>query len=246
MKASSDGTKIGLVFSNVTPSVAEIFDFNLTTGILSNAISLQTYGNEYGVEFSPDNTKLYTTSFGGIRQFDISSGNQATINSSVTQISSAVCLPASIQLGPDGKIYVTRCSNSLGVINAPNYLGTSCNYVNNSINISPASNNTSLPSFIAGYNEKNNKIPECSILSGIETTNLQSEIRIFPNPANEILTISLPENASTTDCILVDNAGKEVKRFTISGGENQVDISVLESGIYILQIGDQIKKITKQ
>ena len=245
MKASSDGTKIGLVFSNVTPSVAEIFDFNLTTGILSNVISLQTYGNEYGVEFSPDNTKLYTTSFGGIRQFDISSGNQATINSSVTQISSAVCLPASIQLGPDGKIYVTRCSNSLGVINAPNYLGTSCNYVNNSINISPASNNTSLPSFIAGYNYKNNKIPECSILSGIETTNLQSEIQLFPNPASETLTISLPENNPNTDCILFDNLGKELRRFVVTGGENLVDVSGLESGSYQLKIGKQLQKIFK-
>ena len=80
----------------------------------------------------------------------------------------------------------------------------------------------------------------------VQAVDEESTLRIFPNPANETLTISLPENASTTDCIIFDNAGKEVKRFTISGGDNQVDITELESGIYILQIGDQIKKITKQ
>lgn len=78
-----------------------------------------------------------------------------------------------------------------------------------------------------------------------ELNNGDNLINIYPNPASETITISLPENASTTDCILVDNAGKEVKRFTISGGENQVDISELESGIYFIQIDSQIRKLIK-
>jgi hypothetical protein len=46
--------------------------------------------------------------------------------------------------------------------------------------------------------------------------------------------ISLPENASRTNCILFDNLGKEVKRYTVSGGENLVGIEELESGIYLI------------
>ncbi len=81
-------------------------------------------------------------------------------------------------------------------------------------------------------------------LPGIETTNLQSEIQLFPNPASETLTISLPENASTTECILVDNLGKEMKRFSVSGVENILDVSDLNKGIYLLKIGEEIRKIS--
>ena len=73
----------------------------------------------------------------------------------------------------------------------------------------------------------------------------ESKLRIFPNPASEYFNISFPENASTNDCVLFDNLGKEVKRFLVSGGENQVDISELESGIYFIRIDSQICKIIK-
>ncbi len=76
-----------------------------------------------------------------------------------------------------------------------------------------------------------------------ELINGDNLINIFPNPASETLTISLPENASTTECILVDNLGKEMKRFSVSGGENLVDVSGLESGMYTLRIGSDSQKI---
>ncbi|CAN5330883.1 hypothetical protein BH10BAC1_BH10BAC1_12340 [soil metagenome] len=39
MKVSPNGTKLALVFSNISPSVAELFDFDANTGILTNCIS---------------------------------------------------------------------------------------------------------------------------------------------------------------------------------------------------------------
>ncbi len=76
-----------------------------------------------------------------------------------------------------------------------------------------------------------------------ELINGDNLINIFPNPASETLTISLPENASTTECILVDNLGKEMKRFMVTGGENLVDVSGLENGMYTLRIGSDSQKI---
>lgn len=75
--------------------------------------------------------------------------------------------------------------------------------------------------------------------------NLSDQFLVFPNPASETLTISLPDNAATTDCILVDNAGKEVKRFIVSGGENLMNISELESGSYLITVGTQLQKFIK-
>ena len=86
----------------------------------------------------------------------------------------------------------------------------------------------------------------CDFILGLYTIDLESNIQLFPNPASETLTISLPENASTTECILFDNAGKEMKRFRVSGGENLVDISGLENGIYLIQIDSEIYKLIKK
>jgi len=81
--------------------------------------------------------------------------------------------------------------------------------------------------------------------AGIEEYPKVNDISIFPNPASETFTISLPDNTSTTDCILFDNAAQEVMRFTVSGGENLVDVSGLECGIYMMQINSQISKLIK-
>ncbi len=109
----------------------------------------------------------------------------------------------------------------------------------------PSSGGATNTQFILTYYSKNTG--SCGNLTNnlIEIQPKSLPIQIFPNPASETLTIALPENASTTDCTLFDNLGKEVKRFTVSGGENLVDVSELESGIYFIQIYAQIIKLIK-
>jgi hypothetical protein len=87
-------------------------------------------------------------------------------------------------------------------------------------------------------------IDYCKFLE-LEDLNKTIVINIFPNPSSETLTISLPENTSKTECILFNNAGKEVKQFTISSVDNVVNISDLESGIYMMRIKSQIFKVVK-
>ena len=236
MKASSNGNKIGLAFTNVSPSVAELFDFNTTTGVLSNVISLLTYNGEYGVEFSNDNSKLYITSGHGLVQYDISSDDQSTINLSVFQISSASCEPGPLQLGPDGKIYVARCTTVLGIINSPNNIGISCNYIDYGINISPATHNTSLPSFIAGYNYKNNERPGC-ITTGIENDFLFNQLKISPNPFSTSTQISFDKTYRNIALYLYDLQGKLLLQNHYSDC-NQITLhrNQLSNGLYFLKI----------
>lgn len=235
MKASSDGSKIALVFSNTNPAVAELFQFNAATGILSNTISLQTNGSEYGLEFSPDNSKLYTTGLGGLNQFDISSDNQTIINASKTQISAGVCLPSPLQLGPDGKIYVARCGTYLGVINNPNNSGTACNYVNNAFSIAPAHHNTSLPLFIAGYHYKNKRNPVCSSLELSEIS--LNTMQTVPNPANERLEITTGNSLNDAVLSITDCFGKKVRELThLSGQSFILEREHLPAGLYFVHL----------
>lgn len=245
MKASPNGNKIGLAFANATPAVAEVFDFNSLTGIVNNPISLTSNIGNYGVEFSPDNTKFYLTSVNGIFQFDLMAGGgtQISINSSKTQITNVACLPGPLQLGPNDKIYISRCDNTLGVINFPNNLGTACNYIDSVINISPAVNNTSLPMFIAGYNYTNNKIPNCIFTSVDNSLLISNELKVYPNPFNEIFTIELPDK-ETFSLLVYDVMGRKVYERKNSNGTVKVDCSTFSKGIYFVQARNEKNILT--
>jgi hypothetical protein len=127
MTASVDGTKIGLAIYRMNKF--EIFDFNKGTGQLSNCISSPAvYYEAYGVEFSPDGSKFYGTTIAPNRiyQFDMLQPNP--LNASIL-ITSPVEDPRSLQLGPDGKIYVSILNSTyLSVIHRPNEAGLLCQY----------------------------------------------------------------------------------------------------------------------
>lgn len=140
MKISTDGAKLVMCI-NATNEL-ELFDFNNLTGIVSNPITFPTiYINPYGLEFSPDNSKLYVCEAGNqggpadIYQFDLLAGTPAAILASAVSIgSSSNIYLGPLQTGPDCKIYVGRFQTGyLGVINDPNQSGVASNYVDTAI-----------------------------------------------------------------------------------------------------------------
>lgn len=242
MKASPDGTMIGLVFSNVNPAVAELFSFDNETGILSNPLSLETNGNEYGFEFSPDNTKVYFTNLSGLFQFDLTAGggSEEAINLSKVQIMMPYsCGPAGLQLGPNGKIYVGRCDSFLGVINEPNVSGNACNFEDEAIQLGTTASTISFPSFIHGYEYHNNTF-ECG---GV---NIESEevvqLQVYPNPASDQVIIdgAFPSNARFK---LLNPLGQVVLQEQVFGnGKHTIMVNELPSGVFFYQLteGDRV------
>lgn len=156
MKASIDGKKIAFVNMHTG---AGLLDFDNSTGQISNYVQINQNGG-YGVEFSPDGTKLYTSfhafdylnSSGALYQFDLTSGNETIINQSKTFIGkNAVGTDMrGLQLGPDGKIYVARSlGKHLGVIHDPNTLGISCNYIDSGFSLNNKICLWTFPSFVS-------------------------------------------------------------------------------------------------
>ncbi len=151
LKASPDGNK--LAFTTFYNGYTCLFDFNKTTGEITNPINLDLGSAGYGTSFSQDNSKLYFSrvdetqggvsflSNGSIVQFDISSNDPSTIQNSMTEIFSSPTGFRSLKLGPDGKIYVARTTlanggngaSYLGVINNPNESGLACNFLNDGV-----------------------------------------------------------------------------------------------------------------
>lgn len=161
LKASHDGNKLAMATrystgGNAQQGFVELFDFNNTTGVVSNPLNLGFHPYAYGVEFSPDGSRLYTNQSQPciIFQFNMCAGSPGAIVASKTQVgTSPNGWAGALQLGPDNLIYHTRIyANSIARINSPNTLGVGCNYVDNAVMLSGGTQaRAGLPNFPASY-----------------------------------------------------------------------------------------------
>jgi gliding motility-associated-like protein len=125
-------------------SSIEIFDFDNESGAVSAAkISPPDYQGAYGLEFSPDNTKLYLSTLDNVNfipafpsilyQFDLTSAD-IFADPRVIYTSTNAFRFGSLQLGIDGRIYMAKSINAtshsddLSVIYNPNRPDTLCNF----------------------------------------------------------------------------------------------------------------------
>ncbi|WP_350286941.1 gliding motility-associated C-terminal domain-containing protein [uncultured Croceitalea sp.] len=123
LKASPSGRKLAAV--SFYGNRLELSDFDNATGLISNVVSVD-YGTTfepYGVEFSPDENKVYVSLYTGqqLRAYDISTFTSAAIASSETIIANTSLAPGSLQLAKDGNIYVVEeTAYYIGFIDNPN------------------------------------------------------------------------------------------------------------------------------
>ena len=140
--------------------IIDIFDFDNSTGTLSNFITITgfTYINgPYGLEFSEDSSKLYATDGASTKvyQFDLSytSATDMTIHAIEVGDVSGGSLGAA-QMGPDNRIYVADLDEPyLHVIHDSNKLGVECSFKENYFVLSGASSGATsqwgLPNFVS-------------------------------------------------------------------------------------------------
>ncbi|GGG25199.1 hypothetical protein GCM10011532_05690 [Christiangramia forsetii] len=173
MKISPDGKKIAIAFtgtslgnsSNGTKSSGKVYlyDFNDVTGKVTNENLILNNTYPYGVEFSADSKKLYTTAntynnrdqlqSGELYQFDL---ERINIGASKSLINTSNNVAGALQLAIDGKIYRAGYPQSSGavhhnflsVINNPEANASSVDYDHNSVDISPRDVKLGLPPFV--------------------------------------------------------------------------------------------------
>jgi len=182
MKASPDGRRIAVAVSygdctitsglspyycGSTTGFFEVFDFDYTTGIVSNPIKISGHHKgAYGIEFSPNGNVLYGStwaSYGGdnkVYQWDLTAGSQSAINNSEVVVANESATTygnfGALQLASNGKIYIARANKTyLSVIKCPNKLGTSCGYIQNGTSLGTGSGRYGLPTFVQSYFDPN-------------------------------------------------------------------------------------------
>lgn len=174
LKSSPNGKKLAIAHQSTKTTNDEgpkgivrntgkvyLYDFNSSTGVVSNQISLLSNVNPYGIEFSSKSKRLYTTtnhySSEGISegsslyQFDLENSN---IASSRSLIKKNDFVSGGLQLAIDEKIYRAGYvkgsldGESLSVINNPEEIGTSCNFSENQVRLKGKKVMLGLPPFI--------------------------------------------------------------------------------------------------
>jgi gliding motility-associated-like protein len=156
MDASPDGNRIGMPVD--WSDRIEFFDFNKTTGVVSNPITINVtddsnppFLRKYGACFSPDGSKFYYTNINSVYQLNLSTYTSAAIASSITLIYSPILEPNNypcfqIEQAPNNKLYVAIGNTGrLDEISNPNSLGLGCAYVINAVSFSPATCQLGLP-----------------------------------------------------------------------------------------------------
>ena len=144
MKISPDGTKLAMAHS---AAKAELFDFDTSTGSVSNARVIYDDDYSYGIEFSPNSKVLYVSNFNlelGLMQYDL------TTNPIASTLLSNNTFRA-LQLGPNGKIYIAKEDDKLGVINNPNIFGLGCDLQIDAVSLLGRKCKLGLPPFMASF-----------------------------------------------------------------------------------------------
>ncbi|MGJ8746106.1 T9SS type B sorting domain-containing protein [Polaribacter sp.] len=139
---------------------AELFDFNASNGQITNErlffVSDSTFDAIYGAEFSANSGILYINEVeNGVYQYNVNAGTLVDIINSKTiliDIFASVDLYGTMQMGPDGKIYIARREEKyLDVINNPEVLGVDCNYILKGLFLDGRNSELGLPPFIQSY-----------------------------------------------------------------------------------------------
>lgn len=154
MKFSPDGSRLATVLSGLDQ--AEVYNFDASTGTVSDAMNLGTITNSfpyvYGIAFSPNGKRLYVDeeNNSNLFQFDLDAGSLAEIIASKTIVgTSSSSAMQTMQLGPDKRLYICRNgSSSLAVVNDPDVAGTGCNFVDYGFYLVQATCVYGLPAFI--------------------------------------------------------------------------------------------------
>lgn len=152
IKVSPNGEKVAAAHTGLN---VDVMDFDTATGVLSNAITLLDFSEGYkeffGIEFSPNSRFLYTSSFSRteLYQFDL---DAVDIMNSVVSLNTTTITFGALQLGIDGKIYITEYQRpTLSVIENPNEKGAASNLNYSSIDLGGRLGVLGLPPFITSY-----------------------------------------------------------------------------------------------
>ncbi|NOU48648.1 MAG: hypothetical protein HOO86_16530 [Bacteroidales bacterium] len=227
MKASPDGSKIALVVPN--DGIIEVFNFNTENGLISidKVSAAGAFNSPYGLEFSPDNSKLYvtTTTTGNLScylyQFDLNNPECFTNYSTIYELADVNRNLGALQLGIDGKIYVANylegnyAFNTLNVIENPDRIGDACNFKFDAVPLAAiTASYTGLPNFVTSFLD----IPHFTWINQCHTQITYFNLRNETNVGTPLW--DFDDNGATSNDLQSNYTFSQPGNYTVSVTEN--------------------------
>ncbi|MBN4071261.1 gliding motility-associated C-terminal domain-containing protein [Crocinitomix catalasitica] len=161
MRFSPSGCKLGLILPYQGDTL-ELFNFDKATGYVFDTKTIYVGGGDRlrGICFSPDNSKVYVSTYKFVIQYDLTLWDQSEISGSKKYAASHE--PSNhgfyrMQIGPNGKIYIVRkrvgvkCSY-LSAFDSPNLGWWGSDFVDTSFVFdSGFDNSLALPNFVSSF-----------------------------------------------------------------------------------------------
>jgi len=207
----------------------EIFDFDNSTGILSNGVTI-SQPSAWGLEFSPNGNLLYASCWfqSNLYQYDLTTYTTNAITASQVSLGTAPN-EGYLQTGPDGKIYVAEyLTNYLGVINKPDSTGLACNFIDTG--------------FYTGANLSSAGLVDKILVNPAFPTGLQTitsnnklSISCYPSPSSGSFTIDMSGYIGDKQISIYDQLGQIV--YQTQSSQNKIVVNnKFASGIYSVSV----------
>lgn len=239
LKASPDGTR--LAFTTFYSGTTCLFRFDAATGAISDPRPLDLEVGGYGVAFSRNSQRLYISgndfrtstpslsANGRLYQFDIQTYDSRLMQRTRTTLANNYRRPLrSLQLGPDGRIYVAVLdslmigASRVGVIEHPDLVGADCRFDIDAIDLQGARGSWGL----------NNTVTEIA-QQGEAPQPSTTSITIHPQPADRRIWVYGRSSSSVDD--IVDIFDVHGQRHHTGSGTASIDVSSLPSGLYCVR-----------
>lgn len=230
ISVSPDGEKIACAYNY--SGKYEFYNFDINTGIVSNAQSVSGYPSSWGIEFSEDSKKVYATqwTYSTITQFDITNFNASSIQASAGIVGNVNCSDplykaGYLELAPDGKIYIAKFGeNYLATISNTNQTVLNCifndlgQYLGNGTSKAGLSNSPVFP-----FTNNSNSIDETP----------PNAINIYPNPTSTFINIDFDDPEDISKITLSDVLGNVISEISTDiKTSNSLNIDKLSNGTY--------------
>jgi len=218
MKLSADRIAVALSIST-NENYIDLFDFDLTTGAITPYITLDfnpDTGQAYGVEFSPDNNKVYATlrnSGGGTKivswEIDTTTvQGQVTDQDYIRDSKIIIANEAGIdmgamQQGPQGSIYIAKDgANTLASLDDPDNFADSAAYTLSTGDFpnvgSGGTSRLGLPNFV-DFNGSTTPSPSLSVSNGCQNQSLVfTVLNPLPDANIESYVVQIYDDANNT------------------------------------------------
>jgi uncharacterized Ntn-hydrolase superfamily protein len=110
--------------------------------------------------------------------------------------------------------------------------------------VSVRTHNNAMIEPIDTLQKKFDKIHSCTTTS-IKDNTLADDFIIYPNPANDVITIESNNKLIGSTYIIIDPVGRKVLNGKLAGKTTTLNINGLAAGIYMFQVGESGKKTFK-